>query len=79
MFKWYKDRVDNGTGNQLKCLRSDRGGEFMSIEFTNFFVENGIKRQLSALRTPQKNKIVERRNRSNVDYGRTLLFEKDVK
>ena len=29
-FKWYLARVDKDTGKRLKCLRSDRGGEFIS-------------------------------------------------
>ena len=27
-----------------KCLRSGRGGKFISNEFNNFFIENEIKR-----------------------------------
>lgn len=73
MFKWYNARVEKETGKQLKCLRSDRGGEF-----TIFCNEHGIKRQVFALRTPQQNGIVERRNRSIVDYARTLLIDKKV-
>ena len=44
MFKWYKSRVEKWTSKQLKCLRSDRSGEFMSIEFTYFYVKHGINR-----------------------------------
>ena len=29
MFKWYNERVEKEIGKPLKCLRSDRGGEFM--------------------------------------------------
>ena len=32
MFKWYLARVEKETGKSLKCLRSDRGGEFTSHE-----------------------------------------------
>ena len=28
-FKWYLARVEKETGKRLKCLRSDRGGEFI--------------------------------------------------
>src|SRR5271156_94489 len=51
-FKWYKVMVEKQSGKDLKCLRSDRGGEFILDEFTNFCNENGIKRQVSAPRTP---------------------------
>ncbi|MGI4370307.1 hypothetical protein ACR2V4_27330 [Klebsiella pneumoniae] len=78
MFKWYTVRVENETGRQLKCLRSNRGGEFTSNEFNLFCNDHGIKRQVSASRTPQQNGIVERRNRSIVDCARTLMIEKNV-
>ena len=37
-----------------------------------------IKRQISTPRTPLQNGIVERRNRSIMDYARTLMMEKNV-
>ena len=43
-FKWYLERVEKEIGKRLKCLRSDRGGEFISNEFNNFCIERGIKR-----------------------------------
>ena len=52
MFKWYLVRVEKETGKSLKCLRSDRGGEFKSKEFETFCNDKGIKRQTSTPRTP---------------------------
>ena len=46
-FKIFKNRVENESGVKIKCLRSNRGGEFTSREFNMFCEENGIKRQLS--------------------------------
>ena len=43
-FKWYLARVEKEIGKILKCLRSYRGGKFISNEFKNFFIERGIKR-----------------------------------
>ena len=74
----YLARVEKGTGKRLKCLRSDRGGEFISHEFNNFCIEKGIKRQVSAPGTPEQNGIAERRNRSIMDCARTLMIEKKV-
>ena len=62
----------------MKCLRSDRGGEFTSNKFEMFFNERGIKRQTSSLRTLPQNGIVERRNRSIMDCARTLMMKKNV-
>ena len=42
-FKWYLSRVEKEIVKRLKCLRSDRGGEFISNEFNNFCIERGIK------------------------------------
>ena len=77
-FKWYLARVEKETGKRLKCLRSDRGGEFIFHEFNNFCIEKGIKRQVSAPGTPEQNGIAERRNRSIMDCARTLMIEKNI-
>ena len=78
MFKWYLARVEKETSKNLKCLKSNRGGEFTWIEFEEFCNDKGIKRQTLASRTPPPNGIVERRNRSVIDYARTLMMEKNV-
>ena len=77
-FKWYLDRVEKEIGKILKCLRSNRRGEFMSREFEVFYNDKGIKRQTSTPKTPPQNDITERRNRSVIDYARTLMMEKNV-
>ena len=33
MFKWYLDRVEKEIGKSMKCLKSNRGGEFILDEF----------------------------------------------
>lgn len=38
MFKWYTEKVEKETGKELKFLRSDRGGEFIYDEFTNYLM-----------------------------------------
>ena len=52
MFKWYLARVENEIGKNLKCLRSDRGGESTSNEFEMFCNDRGIKRQTFAPMNP---------------------------
>ena len=51
-FKWYLARVEKEIGKRLKCLRLEKGGEFISNNFNNFCIERGIKRQVSTLGTP---------------------------
>ena len=35
-FKMFKNRVENEFGMKIKCLRSNKGGEFTSNEFSMF-------------------------------------------
>ena len=52
-FKAFKALFENEPNRKIKCLRSDRGGEFTSDEFFDFCEQHGIKRQFSTARTPQ--------------------------
>ena len=78
IFKWYLARVEKETWKNMKCLRSDRGGEFTSREFEVFYNDKGIMRKTLALGTPPQNGIAGRRNRSMINYARTLMMEKNV-
>ena len=60
-FKVFKNRVENKLGMKIKCLRSNRGGEFTSNEFNKFCEANSTKRQCIAPRTPNQNVILERK------------------
>ncbi|KAD4584105.1 hypothetical protein E3N88_21706 [Mikania micrantha] len=72
-FKEFKLKVENEVGIKLKMLRTDRGGEFTSNEFTQFCKDNGIARQLTAPYSPQQNGVVERRNRTMLSMTRSML------
>eukprot|EP00253_Pinus_taeda_P008682 PITA_08682 len=61
-FKAFKALAENESDRKIKCLRSDRGGEFTSDEFFDFSEEHGIRRKFSTARTPQQNRVVERMN-----------------
>ena len=44
LFKWCLARVEKETRKSPKCLRFQRGGEFISNEFNTFYNDRGIKR-----------------------------------
>ena len=67
--------AENESGMKIKCLRSDNGGEFTSNEFNEFCEGHGIKRQFSAMKTPQHNGVVERKNRTVQEAARTMFNE----
>ncbi|GJV44866.1 ribonuclease H-like domain, reverse transcriptase, RNA-dependent DNA polymerase [Tanacetum coccineum] len=72
-FKEFKKSTENELRTTLKMLRTDRGGEFTSNEFTQYCKENGIARQLTAPYSPQQNGVVERRNRTIMSTTRCMM------
>ncbi|GKA61173.1 retrovirus-related pol polyprotein from transposon TNT 1-94 [Tanacetum coccineum] len=64
VFKVYKARVELDSGKNIKCLRTDNGGEYIGDEFDTFFRQEGIKRQFTTAYTPQQNEVAERMNRT---------------
>ncbi|GJY59192.1 ribonuclease H-like domain, reverse transcriptase, RNA-dependent DNA polymerase [Tanacetum coccineum] len=72
-FKEFKKSTENELRTTLKMLRTDRGGEFTSNEFTQYCKENGIARQLTAPYSPQQNGVVKRRNRTIMSTTRCMM------
>nr|GEX07091.1 reverse transcriptase domain-containing protein [Tanacetum cinerariifolium] len=54
-------------------VRTANGIEFKNKTLDKFFDEVGITQQFSAVRTPQQNGAVERRNRTLAEAARTML------
>ena len=61
-FKEFKVESEKQLRRHIESLLSDRGGEYMSIEFVSFLKEHEILSQFSAPGTPQQNRVTERRN-----------------
>lgn len=70
--------IEKESGTEIACLRTDRGGEFMSIEFKEFCDKVSIKRQLTTAFTPQQNGVAELRNRTIMNMVRCMLKESQV-
>jgi transposase InsO family protein len=78
VFKKFKVLVENLSGECIKTLRSNRGGEFTSKEFVNFCEQNGIRRFLTTPYSPQQNGVAERKNRIILDMVRSMLKSKNI-
>ena len=72
-FKKFRNMVKNDSEKRIKTLRTDRGGEFVSKDFTKYCEDAGILRQYTMPYTPQQNTVVERRNRTVVQMARSFL------
>ncbi|WJX29428.1 hypothetical protein P8452_18069 [Trifolium repens] len=77
-FKEFKNEVQNQLGKNIKILRSDRGGEYLSQEFNDHLRECGILSQLTPPGTPQWNGVSERRNRTLLDMVRSMMSHADL-
>ncbi len=69
-FKVYKSEVELQCESFIKCLRSDRGGEYYN---PSYFELTGIVHQVSAPYTPQQNGVAERKNRVLTEMVNSML------
>ncbi|KAK8938725.1 hypothetical protein KSP39_PZI011095 [Platanthera zijinensis] len=77
-FREFKAMAEKESGQPLKVLRTDRGGEYTSRLFDNFCKENGISHQLTAAYSPQQNGVVERKNLTIMNMARSMVKEKGL-
>ena len=78
VFRKFQAMVERQSGHKLKKLRSDRGGEYTSNEFTKFCEDIGMERQLTVSHTPQQNGVAERKNRTIVEMAKSMLHDKKM-
>ena len=69
----FKNEAETQTGKKLKRLRSDRGGEYTSNQFTQLCQSFGIVHEETAPYSPQSNGVAERKNRTLKDMINSLL------
>ena len=72
-FRIYKAEVENQLEKKIKRLRDDRGGEYISNDFSNFCSEHGIIHEFTPPYSPQSNGVAERKNQSLTDLVNALL------
>nr|GEW81962.1 integrase, catalytic region, zinc finger, CCHC-type, peptidase aspartic, catalytic [Tanacetum cinerariifolium] len=65
MLKEFLTMIQRNLQDPVITVRTDRGTKFLNKTLNAFFKEEGIEHQTSTARTPEKNGVVERRNRSN--------------
>ena len=77
-FKEFRQEVEKQLDKSIKVLRSDRGGENLSLEFQGYLRDNGILSQWTPPYTPQHNGVSERRNRTLLDMVRSMMSLADL-
>ena len=74
-FKRFKAHAEAATGQRLMSLRSDNGGEYISTEFRQYCLDNGIEQQTTIPYCPQQNGVAERLNRTLFNSARAMLAD----
>jgi transposase InsO family protein len=73
--KRFLRRAQNEFELKVKKIRSNNGSEFKNLQVEEYLEEEDIKHEFFAPYTPQKNGVVERKNRTLIDMARTMLEE----
>lgn len=74
-FMKFRTFVEKNSKEQVKVLRTDRGGEFCSNQFNSYCEENGITMHYTTPYSPQQNGVIEHINRTVVAMTRSFLKE----
>ncbi|GJW65615.1 putative ribonuclease H-like domain-containing protein [Tanacetum coccineum] len=75
ILKTFIIEIENQLDHKVKVIRFDNGTEFKNSVVNQFCEMKGIKRECSVARTPHKNGVVVRRNRTLIEAARTMLVD----
>ncbi|GJV62151.1 putative ribonuclease H-like domain-containing protein [Tanacetum coccineum] len=75
ILKSFMTGIENLVDHKVKVIRSDNGTDFKNKKMNQFCEMKGILRQYSVARTPQQNRVAERRNRTLIEAARTMLAD----
>ncbi|KAK3749555.1 hypothetical protein QZH41_007287 [Actinostola sp. cb2023] len=77
-FKEYTSYVEKQFGHQIKILRSDNGGEYISNDSLKFCKEKGISREFTNPHCPEQNGVAERLNRTIMESARSMIKQANL-
>nr|GEU77422.1 ribonuclease H-like domain-containing protein [Tanacetum cinerariifolium] len=70
--------IENQLNKKVKAIRCDNGTEFQNAKLIALYKEKGIKRDYSNARTPQQNRVAERKNRTLIEAARSIKKVKET-
>jgi transposase InsO family protein len=74
----FKALMEKESRKQVKALRRNNGGEYISNELKKFCMKEGIQRELIAPRNPQQNGVTKRKNRTIVGAAGVMLHDQGL-
>nr|GEX63524.1 hypothetical protein [Tanacetum cinerariifolium] len=75
ILKSFITEIENLVNKKVKIIRCDNGTKFKNRVMNEFCKEKGIKREYSMARTPEQNRVAERRNMTLIEAKRTMLAD----
>nr|GEW72791.1 putative ribonuclease H-like domain-containing protein [Tanacetum cinerariifolium] len=75
ILKPFISAIENQPNKKVKVIRCDNGTEFKYRDLDEFCGRKGIKREYSTARTPQQNRVAERKNKTLIEAARTMLAD----
>ncbi|GJU59830.1 putative ribonuclease H-like domain-containing protein [Tanacetum coccineum] len=75
ILKTFITGIENQINHKVKIIICDNGTEFKNNDMNQFCRMKGIKREFSIARTPQQNRVAERKNRTLIEAARTMLAD----
>nr|GEU84040.1 putative ribonuclease H-like domain-containing protein [Tanacetum cinerariifolium] len=75
ILKTFITGIENQINHKVKVIRCDNGTEFQNHNLNQFNGMKGIKKEFSVARTPQQNRVAERKNRTLIEATRTMLAD----
>ena len=72
-FKEFRAEVENQLGKRIKAIQSDRGSEYLLVDFKTYLTQNEIVSQLTAPGTPQQNGAAERKNITLLEMVKSMI------
>ncbi|GJR06972.1 putative ribonuclease H-like domain-containing protein [Tanacetum coccineum] len=72
ILKTFITEIENQLDHKVKVIRSNNRIEFKNSIMNQFCEIKGIKREFCMARTPQKNGVAERKNRTLIEAARTM-------
>ena len=72
-FKELETFTTSSSGQRIKRLQTDNGGEYVSKEFESYLKSRKIFRELTVQHSPEQNGVAERMNRTLVESAGSML------
>nr|GEU93978.1 hypothetical protein [Tanacetum cinerariifolium] len=73
ILKDFLNLVENQLNRKVKAIRCDNSTDFKNAHMIELCGSKGIKREYSNPRTPQQNRVAERKNKILIKVARTML------